>query len=165
MHAKDSKKTTVEVFAYNEDAVTFSCPHCNLEKEINAEKIKSVVHWDIDAFCTRCGGNFSVSFNFREYFRKTVFLKGKISNVLEPNESIGDVIIEDISLKGVGFLWEDTPFQQGDIFVLRFFLEDRTETSIEKKIQVESVRENKVGANFVEEKKFDVVLGKYVLSK
>lgn len=165
MHTKDSKKTTVEVFAHNEDTVTLSCPHCNLEKGLNVEKIKDVVHWDIGAFCTRCEGNFSVSFNFREYFRKKVSLKGKISDVSDPEESIGDVIIEDISLKGVGFLWEGTPFQQGDTFVLRFSLEDRAETSIEKKIQVESVREKKVGANFVEEKKFDVVLGKYVLSK
>lgn len=165
MHTKDNRKAAVEVFAHNEEEVTIICPHCSLDKDMNVEKVKDIAHWDIGAFCTRCKRKFNVSFNFREYFRKKVSLKGEISDVSNPETRIGDVIIEDISMKGIGFLWEGIPLQKGNVFILRFSLGDRAGTSIEKKIQVESVRENKVGANFVEEKDFDIVLGKYVLSE
>lgn len=165
MHTKDSKETTVEVFVYNEETITFSCPHCGLEKRINAEKIKDITHWDIGALCTKCGGNFSVSFNFREYFRKKVSLKGELLSVSDPDINISSVEIEDVSVKGVGFLWKGNTAQKGNVFILRFFLDDRTGTEIEKKIQIQSIRGKKIGADFVEEEKFDVVLGKYILSK
>ena len=51
------------------------------------------------------------------------------------------------------------------MLVLRFFLDDDVKTKIEKKIQVESVRGQRVGASFVDEKLFDAALGKYVLSR
>ena len=100
MHTKDNRKAAVEVFAHNEEEVTIICPHCSLDKDMNVEKVKDIAHWDIGAFCTRCKRKFNVSFNFREYFRKKVSLKGEISDVSNPETRIGDVIIEDISMKG-----------------------------------------------------------------
>lgn len=161
----DSKKPTVEVFIHKKESAIFSCPHCRLEKTVNVEKIKDVAHWSVSASCTRCGGNFIVSFNFRQYFRKETSLTGELAREAEPDIGIGRVQVTDLSLTGAGLLAEENVVQKGEMLILRFFLDDDTRTEIEKKIRVESVRGQRIGASFADAKKFDSVLGKYVLSR
>lgn len=161
----DSNNPTVEVLIRKKDSVIFSCPHCRLEKKVNVEKIKDVAHWSVGATCTRCSGKFTVSFNFRQYFRKETSLEGELLNASNPETSMGRVHVKDLSLTGAGLLCEGNAPHRGDMLVLRFFLDDDVKTKIEKKIQVESVRGQRVGASFVDEKLFDAALGKYVLSR
>ena len=59
----ESKASDVEVFVHKKVVVSFRCPACGLEKSIDAEKIKDVSHWKVNATCRRCSHKFRVSFN------------------------------------------------------------------------------------------------------
>lgn len=78
---------------------------------------------------------------------------------------MGDVIITDISLTGVGFECNKCDFNIGSVLILKFILDDDERSRTEKKISIESIRGAKVGALFQDESGFDKVLGKYILPK
>ena len=161
----EDKMSDVEVFVHNKMVVSFACPVCKLEKEIAVERIKDVYHWNVNATCRRCAHKFKVSFNFRKYYRKDTYLHGLLFDSLESIDPVGDVIITDISLTGVGFECEKCNFDVGSVLILRCILDDEHRSRIEKKISIESIRGKKVGALFLDEKGFDKVLGKYILPK
>ena len=159
----DSKTSDVEVFVHKKVVVSFRCPECGLEKSIDAEKIKDVSHWKVNATCRRCSHKFRVSFNFRKYYRKETSLHGLLYASYETLEPLGDVTITDVSLTGMGFQSERWPLRKGDVVVVRFLLDDEAESPIEKEIEITSVRGTKIGAVFLETGGFDAVLGKYIL--
>jgi predicted RNA-binding Zn-ribbon protein involved in translation (DUF1610 family) len=161
----DEKSSDVEVFVHNKLVVSFACPLCGLEKTIGAEKIKDVYHWNINATCRRCAHKFKVSFNFRKYYRKETYFHGLLFDSFESIDPVGDIIITDISLTGIGFECNKCDFTVGSVLVVRFILDDEGNSRIEKKISIESIRERKVGAVFLDQKGFDKVLGKYILPK
>ena len=161
----EDKLSDVEVFVHNKMVVSFACPVCKLEKEIAVERIKDVYHWNVNATCRRCAHKFKVSFNFRKYYRKETYLHGLLFDSFDSIDPVGDVIITDISLTGVGFECNKCNFDVGSVIILRFILDDEQRSRIEKKISIESIREKKVGALFLDEKGFDKILGKYILPK
>lgn len=75
------------------------------------------------------------------------------------------MIITDLSLTGLGFECKNGDFEAGDVFVIRFILDDEESSKVEKQISIQSVRDHKVGAVFMETKGFDKALGKYILPK
>lgn len=75
------------------------------------------------------------------------------------------MIVTDLSLTGIGFDCKNSDFEAGDVFVIRFFLDDEENSKVEKQISIQSVRGHKVGAVFMETKGFDKTLGKYILPK
>lgn len=161
----DEKSSDVQVFVHNKMVVSFACPVCKLEKTIGVERIKDVYHWNVNATCRRCAHKFKVSFNFRKYYRKETYFHGLLFDSFDSIDPVGDVIITDVSLTGIGFSCEKCKFEVGSILVVRFILDDEERSRIEKKISIESVRGSKVGAVFLDEKGFDKILGKYILPK
>ena len=161
----DDKISDVEVFVHNKMVVSFACPQCKLEKDVAVERIKDVYHWNVNATCRRCSYKFKVSFNFRKYYRKETYIHGLLFDSIRSIDPVGDVIITDISLTGIGFEYNKFNFDVGSIFVLRFILDDDERSRMEKKISIESIRGSKVGALFQDESGFDKVLGKYILPK
>lgn len=161
----DEKSSDVEVFVHDRVVVSFVCPQCRLEKSVGVERIKDVYHWNVNATCRRCAHKFKVSFNFRKYYRKETYFHGLLFESPESAEPVGDVIITDLSLKGVGFECTKCDFEPGSVLFVRFVLDDDAGSRIGKKICIESIRGSKVGAVFVDEKGFDKVLGKYILPR
>ncbi len=161
----ENKASDVEVFVHNKLVVSFCCPLCKLEKSINVDRIKDVSHWNVNATCRRCANNFKVSFNFRKYYRKETYLRGLLFASFETLDPIGEVRITDLSLTGVGFECAGSELQEGNVVIVRFLLDDDENSELEKKISIQSVRESKVGAIFVDSKGFDKTLGKYILPK
>ncbi len=161
----DDKISDVEVFVHNKMVVSFACPKCKLEKAIGVERIKDVYHWNVNATCRRCAHKFKVSFNFRKYYRKETYLHGLLFDSFESIDPVGDVIITDLSLTGAGFECSKFSFDVDSILVLRFILDDDERSRVEKKISIESIRGEKVGALFLDGKGFDKILGKYILPK
>lgn len=159
----DEKTSDVEVFVHNKMVVSFACPLCKLEKEIGVERIKDVYHWNVNATCRRCAHKFKVSFNFRKYYRKETYFHGLLFDSFESIDPVEDVIINDISLTGIGFECNKCDFNVGSILVVRFILDDEANSRVEKKISIESIRGARVGAVFLDEKGFDKILGKYIL--
>jgi hypothetical protein len=117
----------------------------------------------VNATCRRCAHKFKVSFNFRKYYRKETYLHGLLFDSFDSIDPVGDVIITDISLTGVGFECDKCSFNVGSVLILRCILDDDQRSRIEKKISIESIRGKKVGALFLDEKGFDKILGKYIL--
>jgi hypothetical protein len=161
----DEKTSDVEVFVHNKMVVSFACPLCKLEKAIGVERIKDVYHWNVNATCRRCAHKFKVSFNFRKYYRKETYFHGLLFDSFDSIDPVGDVIVIDISLTGIGFECSKFEFDVGTVLVIRFILDDEQRSRIEKKISIESIRGSKVGAVFLDEKGFDKILGKYILPK
>jgi hypothetical protein len=161
----DDKISDVEVFVHNKMVVSFACPQCKLEKDVAVERIKDVYHWNVNATCRRCSNKFKVSFNFRKYYRKETYIHGLLFDSFKSLDPVGDVIITDISLTGVGFECNRCDFNIGSVLILKFILDDDERSRMEKKISIESIRGAKVGALFQDESGFDKVLGKYILPK
>lgn len=155
----EKKKSDVEIFVHNRTIVSFMCPHCKLEKEINIGKVKNASHWNIKAKCTRCKNDFTVSFNFRKFFRKRTNLHGTLYKSTDLNDFLGDAVVVDISLAGVGFR-TDVDMQDVSILALRFILDNNKNTEIVQKIKIESIRGDVIGASFVD----GVVLDKNIRS-
>lgn len=161
----EDKTSDVEVYVHNKLVVSFCCPLCKLEKTIGVERIKDVYHWNVKAKCRRCGHDFKVSFNFRKYYRKETYLHGLLFSSSDAQNQVADVIITDLSLTGLGFECKNGEFEAGNVFVIRFILDDEESSKVEKQISIQSVRGHKVGADFMETKGFDKALGKYILPK
>lgn len=161
----ESKSSDVEVFVYKRDNVAFACPSCKLEKSIQAEKIKDIIHWNINATCQRCAHKFSVSFNFRKFYRKETSLDAELVHPSRPDHVVDRVRVTDLSLMGLGFESHATTIRPGEVLQLRFALDDAGGALLERQIMVESVRGAKVGGSFVGVRGFDAVLGNYILGR
>jgi hypothetical protein len=161
----EDKVSDVEVFVHKKLVVAFACPQCNLEKSIEVEKIKDVSHWKVNATCRRCAHKFRVSFNFRKYYRKEIFLHGLLFADLATLDPIGDARLTDVSLTGIGFECAGWKPKVGDVAIIRFLLDDEDNSEVEKRISIESIRGSKIGAAFMDTKGFDKVLGRYILPK
>jgi predicted RNA-binding Zn-ribbon protein involved in translation (DUF1610 family) len=159
----EDRSSDVEVFVHKKLVVSFRCPACGLEKSINADRIKDVSHWQVNATCRRCAHKFKVSFNFRQFYRKDTSLHGLLFSSFETLEPMGGVHITDLSLSGMGFESERPLLKAGDVAVVRFLLDDEDESPVEKEIGVISVRDSKVGAVFLDTSGYDVALGKYIM--
>jgi hypothetical protein len=159
----EEKSSDVEVFVHKKLVVSFSCPVCSLEKTINADRIKDVSHWKVNATCRRCAHKFKVSFNFRKFYRKDTSLHGLLYSSFETLEPLGDIHVTDLSLTGIGFEVERAPLRAGDVAVVRFLLDDEDQSPVEKEVGIISVRGSKVGAVFLDTGGYDVALGKYII--
>lgn len=158
-------KSDVEVFVYKKKEVVIVCPQCKLEKTIDVEKIRDTGHWGVHAKCKRCGHLFTVSFNFRKYYRKSASLTGQLFASPDSEEPLANVRIHDVSLTGVGFSSDGSVLDKNAVMTLRFTLDDPNKSNIEKGVVIESIRNGKIGARFVGDTVFDTVLNKYILSK
>lgn len=157
--------THVEVFVHKKKKLIITCPHCKLEKELDVENIRNVDYRSANATCKRCMHAFSVSFNFRKYYRKSTSLSGFLFASTEAHESLAAITVTDVSLAGLGFTGDAPTVQENALLVVRFFLDDPSETEIEKEIIVEAVRDGHFGARFAGSNVFDTVLNKYILAK
>lgn len=157
--------THVEVFVHKKKKVVITCPNCKLEKEIDVSSIPPSGHRFVSATCKRCLHVFNVSFNLRKYYRKPVKLSGFLFDSPGAKEPLAAITITDISLDGVGFTGNAPTVQPDVVLAIRFFLDDPSETEVEKEIVIESVRDGYFGAKFVETNVFDTALNKYILTK
>ncbi len=157
--------THVEVFAYKKKKLVITCPNCKLEKEIGVEDIQGVDYRSANATCKRCMNTFSVSFNFRKYYRKSTALSGFLFVSPDAHEPLAAITVTDLSLAGLGFAGDAPTVRENDGLMVRFFLDDPSETEVEKEIIVESVRGGHFGARFAGPNVFDTILNKYILAK
>jgi hypothetical protein len=157
--------THVEVFVHKKKKLIITCPNCKLEKEIDVENIQGGDCRFANATCKRCMTTFSVSFNFRKYYRKSASLSGFLFGSPDAHEPLAAITVTDVSLAGLGFTADAPTVRENDSLMVRFFLDDPSETEIEKEIIIESVRDGHFGARFAGSKVFDTILNKYILAK
>ncbi|NLV95842.1 MAG: hypothetical protein GX043_00700 [Desulfovibrionales bacterium] len=159
-----NKKSDVEIFVHNRTVVSFSCPHCKLEKSIDISKIKNVTHWNIKATCTRCKNDFTVSFNLRKYFRKKTDLSATLYKTLKFNDYLGDAQVTDMSLSGIGFTTKEN-ISKHNVLAIRFVLDNNENTEVCKEIKIESIRDDKIGASFIDGIVLDKDFRNYIVNQ
>ncbi|NCD24315.1 MAG: hypothetical protein EOL86_01795 [Deltaproteobacteria bacterium] len=157
--------THVEVFVHKKKKVIITCPNCKLEKEIDVESIPTSGYRLVGATCKRCSHVFNVSFNLRKYYRKPGRLSGFLFSSRGAREPLAAITVTDVSLEGLGFSGNAPMVHPENIFIIRFFLDDSSDTEVEKEIIIESVRRGRFGARFADTNVFDTVLNKYILTK
>lgn len=146
MKTKDPLKIySVEVDSRNQAAIT--CPRCQFVKIVEAGRFQASGN-RISVRC-RCGHVFRCQVNFRRYFRKPVRLAGEYRNVKTGKR--GDMLIENLSLGGVGFTrFGPHEVKLGDRLEVRFRLSRKSGREISKRAWVRSIRDDFVGLEFNE---------------
>jgi hypothetical protein len=112
----------------------------------------------------RCGFRFSVTLEKRKKYRKQTNLAGNFIN-LNADEDKGGLTVMDISSTGLKLKLNVSPiFKVGDILRVKFRLDDKRHTNIEKKVVVQNISETYVGVSFAAGEADDPALGFYLLN-
>jgi hypothetical protein len=87
---------------------------------------------------------------FRKAYRRKLSLSGTYAKCLaegDPGKAFGEILIENLSMTGVGFMTEgDDSLSKGDELTLRFMLDGHTR--IETIAVVKHIRDKAVGCAF-----------------
>jgi PAS domain S-box-containing protein len=150
------------------NVLSISCPHCRSNKKVSRDDIVSIGNI-VKATCT-CGETLQLKIESRKSPRKKVSLNGffirKPSLSVESGKEIewGDIVIQDISRAGIGFI-NTTAHNifEGESFKIKFTLDNTLKSIIHKEVLVKSVRNDYVGCQFTGFDRYDVTLGFYLM--
>ena len=155
----------VEIFAPKKETASIICPKCKLKKIINIKNILTQDHRSINVICKRCFHEFTVTFNFRKYYRKPVNLVGFIFSSLNAQDPLTEIVVIDVSLDGVGFISPVQIINKNSIFTIRFYLDNFFEKEIEREIRIVSNRKEYYGVKFFDKNIFNPLLYNYIIDK
>jgi len=150
-----------KVYVNDKNRVTIICPQCGNVKIADAEQYTvEEGNRNIDITCDKCEAPFTVFIDFRRYYRKRVKLQGIIYNL---DEKFCKITVENLSRSGVGFTLEDKFTVELDEQIdVQFTLDDKDKAFIRKRAVVRYIRDNFIGAEFIELQKFGKELGFYL---
>jgi hypothetical protein len=98
----------------------------------------------------------------RRYYRKSVSLNGEYRN--RRTGSVGDILVEDVSFKGIKFTTIGlNDIQVEDQLQVSFTLDDSKRSVIKRKVLAKYVKANDIGAEFVNPPEYDKELGFYLI--
>jgi hypothetical protein len=160
MNMPESKK----VYVRPDGTVVLTCPHCNIQREVQAESFKGYKH-KLKVKCS-CKETFMVFIEFRNRVRKKTNLRATYINHSQ-DDSSGFLTIQDVSVTGLSFSSRDLKnFKVGDILTVEFTLDDEYRSQIIKKIIIRDIRKNSAGCQYEDEDEvaFGSPLGYFVMS-
>ncbi len=154
------KTLTVKAFVNDSGMASISCPACGLVREASVAKFRNQKH--VLAVKCKCGVSFKIHLEFRKFFRKNTDLEG-VYTILPPDAGGGRVQIKNISRTGIGFSVSGRhTIQIGQNAKLKFTLDNRKNTTLDKFVIIKSVDDNYIGCAFVEDQDFEKELGFYL---
>lgn len=148
-------------YADKQGDLHIACPVCEYVKSVPVAGLSKIVQ-PARVHCV-CGNVFHCYLEFRRTYRKEVSLPGDYICLRDKDE--GKMIVQDLSLEGIGFrtLGPHT-MQVDDIVEVRFELDDRSRSKIRRQVRVRSVRGRFiVGAMFANLHFRDKALGFYLM--
>jgi len=138
--------TAHKIFLGNKDQVLISCAMCNRAKSVDTSKINNI-HKPVLVRCA-CGHSFSVVFEKRGKYRKTVSFPGSYSKE-EISFHQRLMIVRNLSKTGIGFITTfEENISEGDILNVEFTLDNEQKTVVRAKVIVRYVSERYIGAEF-----------------
>ncbi len=153
-----------KAFVNNNGVAIFTCPKCQTAKHVDAKKYRQldkVIR--VNVRCS-CGHSYKAMLERRQFFRKSVELKG-IYFLSDGNR--GTLTIKDISRTGINFETNtDVELAVGDKFMVEFYLDDTHKTMIKKEIVIRSIKGSSIGAEFFTidpNNVYDKALGFYLM--
>lgn len=98
----------------------------------------------------------------RQYYRKNVQLAGRYQN--PKNGAAGDIIVDNISLNGIGFTTLVAhDLEKNELLRVQFQLDDSRRTDVTRSLKVRYIKERYIGCQFVDTKSYDSDLGFYLM--
>jgi hypothetical protein len=152
---------SVYAFVNKENYTVFSCPNCEHTHRISVAKLQGKKH-SIVAKCT-CNERFEVRLNFRQFYRKSVNLVGKVLNVSSGADKWLSMIVLDISMTGIRFKAFGTKgIEKGHRLHVRFTLDDPHNSEIDKEVRVVDIKNDTCGCEFLNLAYEEKMLGYYL---
>lgn len=139
--------------------VTITCPKCLFERNIDVTKIGN--DQKILRGKCRCGKAYEFTIVYIKKYRKDIELLGEY--IIEKSGEKGDIIIRDLSMGGIRF--ENLSLYQiskDDILEVKFQLDNPKRSEIKKSVKVIWVKDQNIGANFIETQSYKADLGFYL---
>ncbi|MDY6987106.1 MAG: PilZ domain-containing protein [Thermodesulfobacteriota bacterium] len=151
-----------KVYVNPDNTAVVKCPHCDTTKVVHVGKFKGPKR-RLKIRCT-CNASLPVTFEFRKAYRKETSLQGFYAKA-PPAQAPGKIEVKDISMTGIRFVTASPhTLRKGDEVIVRFTLDDRKRSKIEKKAVVRWIKERSVGCRFSESVQYDKVFGFYLMS-
>ena len=131
----------------NDDTALLECPYCGTAKTRHVGKFKGGRR-RVKVRCS-CQSAFGVLFEFRKAYRRPTYLRGHYVKL--PGADDGrNIVVRDISMTGIGLLTNGTQnLSRGDKLQVRFTLDDRARSEIEKDAVVRWAQDRYVGCEFL----------------
>ena len=148
-------------YADKQGNLHISCPICEYVKSVPVSGMSKIVQ-PARVHCV-CGSVFHCFLEFRRTYRKEVSLPGEYMCLRDKDE--GSMIVQDLSLEGIGFrTMGPHTMELDDVVEVRFELDDRSRSKIRRQVRVRSVRGRFiVGAMFANLHFRDKALGFYLM--
>ena len=144
-----------------DNMAVLKCPDCGGVRTINAAKLDNP-RGPLKARC-KCGAVFRILFEVRKAYRKETRLHGNYIKD-SPGHEQGKIIVRDISGSGIGFTTlTKHNLKQGDKVKLKFTLDDKRRSAIEKDGVVKVVNDKSIGCQFTDSDQQDDPLGFYLM--
>ena len=139
---QDITEYRVTCYVGQDGRTVLRCPKCNITKTIDTTD-RNYSFRKFRATC-QCGAKIRGQFEFRKHFRKKVNLTGSYRR--RDTGIRGKIVVEDISLQGVGFNCLRKPgFQKGDQLDLTFTLDNVNKSEIRLWVDVVNINDRFVG--------------------
>ena len=150
-----------KVYVNQEGVAVLKCPFCEAVKTTTVEKFKGSRHV-LKVKCT-CQKAFMVELEFRKAYRKDIKLAGEFVH-LPTRNARGKMLVINISKTGIGFqVLGAVNVREGNDLQVKFNLDDKHHSLIEKRVVVRLVKNNYIGCEFVDSTAHDKALGFYLM--
>lgn len=156
----DKKKSSQKILVSPDNKAQVVCPDCDYSSNLPVLKFRNRKHL-LKIKC-KCGHFFKVQLEFRRYFRKETDLYG-ICELDGAGPEGWNVSINNVSLGGARLEFQGSHhFKIGEEGILRFSLDDRKHTFLNRPIVIRSVASNHITCQFFGESEFEKDLGFYL---
>jgi hypothetical protein len=157
----DSEGIIQKVYVNQEGVAVLKCPACDAVKISKVENFKGERH--IVKVRCKCGNIFTVNLEFRRNYRKETELAGDFFG-LSQEGSRGKLLVLNVSKGGIGArVVGPNTNEVGDELRVRFNLNDKNGSQIEKRVVVRLVKQDYIGCEFLDASDHDKALGFYLM--
>lgn len=151
-----AQQMQVIIHAGDKGSAFMHCPQCGASKKISTASYRVINQASgVELTCPVCNHKYNVLINFRKYYRKKTDLRGiyTIATADLGNsydfDATSVVTIGNISRTGIGFRMKNSiNVEVDDILKIRFILDDKKKSVVEKKAIVKRVDKDFIGAEF-----------------
>lgn len=154
----------IRIYLNEERQGVVTCGHCGVKRAINMANYtdECLGKKSLKVKCGTCNKIFHVKFDLRHYHRIDVDFPGKLFHV-HSEKAIDEITITSLSLGGVGLMINrDLTIKHGDIYSIKFQLDDEDRSVICEDIIIKRVDGRFVGAEFYHSEKYSHELDFYI---
>ena len=162
----------IKVSVTQDNKIALHCPFCGMVKQVSVSRFKDKKH-TLKIRCS-CQKMLTVDLDFRKKYRKLTNLRGEYLNLTHKQVNnqgheqlqVHQCQIVNISLTGLGLLvFSGHAVKQGDRIRVRFTLDDKKKSEIDRKLIARVVRKDYIGCEFIDDAYhiYDKTLGFYLL--